>query len=50
MHKVIHIYFPFQIFIEVIVPHAIGLLNRYKDLYSLIDYMLKCFELVALGT
>ena len=42
-----HIYFLFQIFIEVIVPHAFGLLNRYKDLCSLIKYMLQCFELVS---
>ena len=36
-----HIYFLFQISIEVIVPHAFGLFNRYKDLCSLIEYMLQ---------
>ena len=48
-NKVIHTYFSLQIFIEVIVPHVFGLLNRYKDLYSLIEYMLQFFELVASG-
>ena len=33
----------------MIVPHAFGLLNRYKDLCRLIEYKLRCFELVALG-
>ena len=40
---------PIQIFIVAIVLLAFGLLNLYKDLYSLIEYILQYFQLVASG-
>ena len=40
---------PIQIFIVAIVLLAFGLLNLYKDLCSLIEYILQYFQLVASG-